>query len=262
MKKADYGEIAGFYDKGRTLSESTMDLWLNLISKMSGAAKGVHVLDIGCGTGRFAIPMAEKLGYRVTGADPAQEMLVKAQHKNPGGMVTWDVQDAHRLTYPDASFDIVFMSHVLHHCENPPQIIGECWRVLVPGGILLIRHSTIEEFGDEPEGTFFPETREINAARAATQAELEILLNNAGFTEIRSEQVLQKTSESGAELVERLANKSASALTMIPEEAFQRGLERLRRYAADYPDDPWLLHDRIRLTTGRKPEKAVNPVIK
>ena len=69
MKKADYSKIAEFYDKGRSLSEQNMELWLKLISEHSGATQGAEVLDLGCGTGRFAIPMAERLGFEVTGAD-------------------------------------------------------------------------------------------------------------------------------------------------------------------------------------------------
>ncbi len=90
-RKADYGKIAAFYDRGRTLTESTIDLWLSLISKMFGAGAGARVLDLGCGTGRFSIPMAEKLHFRVTGADTAPEMIAKAREKDHEGLVTWDV---------------------------------------------------------------------------------------------------------------------------------------------------------------------------
>ena len=82
MKKADYGRIASFYDKGRPIAEQNLDLWLGLIRKASQAGEGGQVLDLGCGTGRFAPPMAERLGFRVTGADSSKEMLAKAYKGN------------------------------------------------------------------------------------------------------------------------------------------------------------------------------------
>ena len=40
---------------------------------------------------------------------------------------------------------------------------------------------------------------------------------------------------------------------MIPEEAFNSGVKKLEAYVERHPDDPWLLYDRLRLISGRKP---------
>ena len=101
MKKADYSKIASFYDRGRTLSEYNMDLWFGAIARLSGAREGSRLLDIGCGTGRFAIPIANRLGCSVTGADSSAEMLDKARKKDSEKVVKWDVEDAQDLSYPD-----------------------------------------------------------------------------------------------------------------------------------------------------------------
>ena len=106
MKKADYSQIASLYDKGRTISEQNIDLWLRAIARLSGGSEGDRVLDLGCGTGRFSIPMATKLGYRVTGVDFSAEMLEVARGKDSDYVVTWDLQDAQDLSYPDNSFNI------------------------------------------------------------------------------------------------------------------------------------------------------------
>ena len=58
MKKADYNRIASFYDQGRIISDENIGLWLDLVKEFSKTAVGARVLDLGCGTGRFAIPMA------------------------------------------------------------------------------------------------------------------------------------------------------------------------------------------------------------
>ena len=115
MRKADYSEIASTYDKGRPLSKQNMDMSLELVSKLAKAAEGARVLDLGCGTGRFAIPMATQRNFRVTGADASEDMLAKASEKDVGNLVTWDRQEAEALSYSDSTFDVCFMSHLLRH---------------------------------------------------------------------------------------------------------------------------------------------------
>jgi SAM-dependent methyltransferase len=252
MKKADYSKIASFYDEGRSLSEQNIYMWLSIVARLSGGQKGTRLLDLGCGTGRFAIPMAEKLGYCVTGTDASPEMLEKAREKDSKHSVTWDVQDAHRLNYPDASFDIVFMSHVLHHCADPAKVISECRRVLSPGGILLNRHSVIEEIRGDPESAFFPEARAVNESRIFSLNDTIALFKDAGFVNIVSESIVQRTSDNGHALYERMSRKNVSGLTMIPQEAFERGLKRLYDYVQKNPDDPWLMYDKMRMTAGYK----------
>jgi ubiquinone/menaquinone biosynthesis C-methylase UbiE len=252
MQKTDYTKMAAAYDNGRWLSEQNMDMWLGIIDRYSKAQTGASLLDLGCGTGRFSIPIAEKLGYKVTGADASPEMLGKAVQKDTLKLVTWNVQDAHKLTYPDRSFDAVLMSHVLHHCENPEKVVSECYRVLKPDGVFLLRHCVIEEIRQDPESVFFPEDLAINEARIAPLKTIKALLKKAGFKNIKSEMIKQRSSENSKILYERLANRTISGLAMIPQEAFERGLKRLYEYILQHPDDPWLLDEKLRITTGYK----------
>lgn len=254
MKKADYGKIASFYDRARPLSEQNLELWLRLIASYSNAAKGARVLDLGCGTGRFAIPMAERLGYSVTGADASEEMLAKGKEKDTAGLVKWDVQDAQRLTYPDRSFDLVFMSHLLHHVESPTALINECARVLDVPGAVFIRYGPIEQIQDDIEHTFFPEVLAIERARTPTARMVEKGLGDAGLADITSEEVPQKTYESGADRLRSIKLKSTSVLTMISEQAFERGVRAMEEYVRESPDDPRLVLDALTLTVGYKRE--------
>jgi ubiquinone/menaquinone biosynthesis C-methylase UbiE len=252
VKKADYNQIAPLYDKGRMLSEENIDLWLGIIARYSGATAGARLLDLGCGTGRFAIPIATKLHFNVTGADSSKEMLARAGEKDKAGLVKWDIEDARSLTYPDASFDIVFMSFLLHHCEDPLGVIRESWRVLNDRGTILIRHAGMEQIRDDIEHTFFTETLAIDEARIFSVGEMESCLKEAGFTGIVSEDIVQHTFETGAARLERILLKNTSTLTMISQEAFERGVKKLREYVKKNPDDPWLLHDKMTITAGYK----------
>ena len=81
QKKNDYLRIADIYDRARLLSENTLAQWLGLISEKIDPDRKIEFLDLGCGTGRFAIPIATTRGYSVTGADSSKEMLSKAKEK-------------------------------------------------------------------------------------------------------------------------------------------------------------------------------------
>jgi ubiquinone/menaquinone biosynthesis C-methylase UbiE len=250
VKKADYSKIASFFDQGRTLSEYNMDLWLNIIARLSGGTRGSRVLDLGCGTGRFSIPMAVKLGYRVTGADYYEEMLDKAREKDSGGLVMWDKQDAQDLSYPDKSFDIVFMSFLLHHCDDQYKVICECLRVLDDPGVILIRHAGFEQIKNDVEHIFFPETLAVDKARIHSVKKVERFLKDAGFSRIISEEIIQRTFTDGAARLKAISVKNTSSLTIIPQDAFKRGLRKLESYIDQHPDDPWLQYDAMRMTAG------------
>ena len=52
--------------------------------------------------------------------------------------ITWKVGDAHRIDATDASFDLVVAHTVISHVDAPDQVIAEAWRVLRPGGTLVV----------------------------------------------------------------------------------------------------------------------------
>lgn len=254
MKKADYSKIAPFYDKGRSLSERNIDLWLNAVSRLAKASEGTRLLDLGCGTGRFSIPIAVKLHLNVTGVDSSKEMLEKAKEKDSKRLIKWDLENARSLTYLDNSFDVVFMSHLLHHCDDPDEVIRGCWRVLKVPGVILVRYGAIEQIRDDVEHTFFPEALAIDEARTFSLARMESCLQEAGFSNIVSEEIIQRTYDTGYDLLKADMLKGTSVLTMISPESFENGINNLKVYVEKNPSDPWLLNDRMTLTAGYKTE--------
>lgn len=250
MKKANYSKIASTYDKGRPLSQQNIDLWLGLVSKFSKAPEGGRVLDLGCGTGRFALPLAAH--FHVTGADSSEEMLARARQKDVANLVTWDRQEAEALDYPDDSFDVCFISHLLHHVDSPVKVIAECRRVLKTPGDLLVRYGAIKQIHDDVEHTFFPETLPIDEERTPTVKMVENWLKDAGLSGIASEEIVQRTYETGAAHLKAVRVKSTSVLNMISQEAFDKGIRDLEAYVEKNQDDPWLMFDRLTLTVGYK----------
>jgi len=115
---------------------------------------GESVLDVGCGTGSLAIAAKRHVGVTgsVYGIDPSPPMIARARHKagKAGADVVFDNGLAESLPFPDARFDVVLSTVMLHHLPRKArqQGVAEMRRVLKPGGRLL----AVEFGGAAPRG--------------------------------------------------------------------------------------------------------------
>ncbi len=96
-----------------------------------------RVLDLGCGTGQLAARIRDGLPRaRVTGCDFSAGMLRHAAART--GMIGWVQGDATRLPFADSAFDAVVSTEAFHWFPDQTAALRECYRVLVPGGRLLV----------------------------------------------------------------------------------------------------------------------------
>jgi SAM-dependent methyltransferase len=100
---------------------------------------GARVLDVACGTGNVAIPLARQ-GADVTGVDIAPNLLVQARERAAVEDLTavFDEGDAEQLLYADASFDAVVTMFGAMFAPRPELVASELARVLKPGGLLAM----------------------------------------------------------------------------------------------------------------------------
>jgi SAM-dependent methyltransferase len=87
------------------------------------------LLDIGCGSG-WSTSMFRQAGHRAFGLDLHAARLDAA--------VAYVAADAQRLPFRDGVFDAVAMHTVLEHLADPARALGECLRVMGPGGRLIV----------------------------------------------------------------------------------------------------------------------------
>lgn len=106
-----------------------------------GVARDRPVLDLGCGAGRFTVPLAHDFSS-VVGVDvsPAQIDLARQAVADAPATATFHVGEGSRLPVPDASVGGVFSANVFQHLEQPvaEALLAEVERVLEPGGTALL----------------------------------------------------------------------------------------------------------------------------
>ena len=132
-----FDDTANDYDRlERMLAFGTGPWYRRLALQRAGLAKGAHVLDVGIGTGLVAREALALIGPtgRLIGVDPSPGMM--AEVKLAG--VELVAGRAEALPQPDASHDFVSMGYALRHIADVAAAFAEFYRVLRPGGRLLV----------------------------------------------------------------------------------------------------------------------------
>lgn len=115
-----------------------------IVTALLGPVDNLRIADIGCGTGRHALPMAARGGW-VTGVDFSTGMLGALRAKlersdaaaaNRLELIEHDI--ATGLPLADQSFDLALCCLVLEHLPNLDEMLAELARIVVPGGRVVI----------------------------------------------------------------------------------------------------------------------------
>lgn len=101
-----------------------------------------RLLEVGCGNGEMLRNM-QALGWSVHGVDFDEAAVARAREKG------LDVShgDLHSQAYADNYFDAIVMSHVIEHVHDPRAVLQECYRILKPGGRLVMVTPNTDSWG-------------------------------------------------------------------------------------------------------------------
>jgi tRNA (uracil-5-)-methyltransferase TRM9 len=150
MKKSKAEKIIKQMSDGYNLiaddfSESRYQVWPEMIAWQKYFTDGQKVLDVGCGNGRMTQLLADKK-IEYVGCDISSKLIniakAKCQQYN-FKTVDFQVADIRQLPWSDDTFDVLLAVAVLHHLPHPDNRwrgLQEMYRVLKPGGMLLMNN--------------------------------------------------------------------------------------------------------------------------
>src|SRR5690606_31157563 len=124
-----------------------------------------RVLDVGGGAGAgtralFSVFAPAEVEY--IDIDPRHVETARKKLRSYGARVRVQQMDAARLRFPDASFDAALCSEVLHHIPDWRQALREIYRVLRPGGVLLVAEALKDLISLPVLKTLFPHPKEAH----------------------------------------------------------------------------------------------------
>jgi SAM-dependent methyltransferase len=227
---AIFDRMAGRYDELRQDDEGWWELFDATVARGLGAA--TRLLDIGCGTGRFAAAAAERLGIRTWGLDPSGEMLARARARGVRG-AGWKQGVADDLPFRDGWFDAAVMRLVVHTLgARRPAALREAARVLAPGGSLYVWTFEPEHFTGFYLAPYLPSLPALDLARFPDPDALAAELVADGFAAARTERLVQHRLVGRASAAERIRAGYISTVHLLPPGEVEAAARRLEDEAA------------------------------
>ena len=228
----DATNIPDSYDRGREHGPEVHTLWMNVVAQHLADPSIKAILDLGCGTGRFTEDLAARFDAQVVGIDPSKKMLEQAHRKRRDERVSYASGRAEAIPLQDASVDLVFISMVFHHFDDPTLAARECRRVLRNQGTVFLRAGTREQISSYPYVDYFPETRPLLEECLTPGILVREVFESAGFRTVAVDLVDQEIAANLGAYAEKLSAGADSVLARLRPSDYEAGMNALRLHAA------------------------------
>ncbi|WLR42280.1 class I SAM-dependent methyltransferase [Bacillus carboniphilus] len=236
MKTTNYTAIAEKYDKNQyRVGEVKVDQDLQAYIEKNKDQTEIHVLDLSCGTGLYLEKQTtffKENKMKWYGLDLSEAMLKKAKEKVDH--VEYTHGDAENMPFSSGKFDFISNNYAFHHYKNKEKALNEMDRVLKKGGIYKMHNIAIHDMTKLWMYHYFPSTYHEDLKRFWQKDVIFNELTQRGFQveiniDYKMEQIHVKDILNFAE------NRDISALTLIRDEEYQEGVEKMR---FDLKNDP------------------------
>lgn len=190
----------GYYGPEGNLKKERRLAQIDLIEELliwATVSSSASILDVGCGIGGSSLYLAEKFNAAVTGITlspvQASRATERAQTAGLETRANFQVADALNLPFADDSFDLVWSLESGEHMPNKIRFLQECYRVLKPGGTLIMATwchrplgGTAGQLTDEERNQLAEIYRVYALPYVISLPEYEAIAHNVSFTNIRT----------------------------------------------------------------------------
>lgn len=135
----------GYYGPDGSQKKDRRQAQIDLIEELltwADVGQAEHIVDVGCGIGGSSLYLAQRYHATVAGItlSPVQAARATERAKEAGlaDKTQFHVADALNMPFADASFDLVWSLESGEHMPDKKQFLQECYRVLKPGGLLIM----------------------------------------------------------------------------------------------------------------------------
>lgn len=196
--RAFFDSVAGRLGKDYVPGKS----WKGLAEALLRLLQPMVIADLGAGEGAFALLLAER-AKKVIAVDTSAKMIeVGREQARRHGIknIEFRLGDIEKVPIRDGQVDLVFFSQSLHHALHPERAVSEANRILRPGGRIVVLDLAKHRF---------EEARELYADEwlGFSEAELEAMLEEAGFCEVQTSVVHKETETPQFQTLLAVANK-------------------------------------------------------
>ena len=190
------------------------------------------VLDIGCGLGGFDVVLAKTYGARVIGLDVEAPLIAQGKQRvieaGLADRIDLHLVEPGPLSFPDATFDVVFGKDSWIHIEDKRGFFAEVFRVLKPGGILAAGDWLRSERPYNDDMYYFFELEELTYSMD-TLENYGAILQDTGFVDIKLTDIHEEYRQMAHEEYRRLRyDLSDIVLELLGEERQAHYIENWR----------------------------------
>jgi ubiquinone/menaquinone biosynthesis C-methylase UbiE len=230
-QSVNFDRAAEYYDRTRGFPEGIAPQVGAFIAEKLDFSDNAHLLEVGVGTGRIALPLAPHVAS-ITGFDISWQMMSKLRAKQNGEPIRLSAADAHFMPFANQHFDAAYLTHVLHLVADPVRVAQEIMRVVKEDGVFVHmrnRYNNTAQFQHVVDA--WDTVTKPNVDKGLSRwNRINGAIAEAGWTLEREEIFTFTFTSHLPDFLERIEKRQWSSTWLMDDDTWRRGLDAV--YAA------------------------------